>query len=121
MSKLLGGTKKKQKVVFLKWKPLLWEGSMELVIEDFKKRMKESKKEISKKMQTAMNYFTRHEEHMNYKDLKERKLLCGSGLVESAVRRIINLRFKGPSTFWKVDNLEKLILLRCVFLAGTMG
>ena len=118
LSKLLGGNKKKQKVVFLEWKPLLWEGDMKAVIEDFKERLKKAKKEISKKMQTAMNYFIRHEEHMNYKELRERKLLCGSGLVESAVRRIINLRFKGPSTFWKVENLEKLILLRCVFLAG---
>ena len=118
LSKLLGGKKKEQNVVFLKWKPLLWSGSMKAVIEDFKERIKEAKKEISKKMQTAMNYFIRHEEHMNYEGLKERKLLCGSGLVESAVRRIINLRFKGPSTFWKVENLEKLILLRCVFLAG---
>lgn len=118
LGKLLGGKKKEQNVVFLKWKPFLWEGSMKEVIKDFKERIKKAGKKITPKMQTAMNYFIRHEQHMNYEGLKERKLLCGSGLVESAVRRIINLRFKGPSTFWKVENLEKLILLRCAFLAG---
>jgi hypothetical protein len=29
------------------------------------------------------------------------KLPVGSGQVESAVRRVVNLRFKAPGSFWK--------------------
>jgi len=55
---------------------------------------------------------------MTYNQLRQRNLPCGSGIVESAIRRVINLRFKSPSTFWKPENVEKLIFLRAIFLAG---
>ena len=55
---------------------------------------------------------------MQYYLLRKDKLPCGSGIVESAIRRVINLRFKCPSTFWKQENVEKLIFLRAIFLAG---
>ena len=50
--------------------------------------------------------------------LRQKKWPCGSGIVESAIRRVINLRFKSPSTFWNKANVEGLIFLRAVFLAG---
>lgn len=108
----------KQKDVFELWKGWLWEGLANSIANDFKKRIKAAGIDLTLEMKTAMRYFTKHHDHMQYKQMKRRKLLCGSGLVESAVRRIINLRFKGPSTFWKEDNLENLIILRCAFLAG---
>lgn len=43
--------------------------------------------------------------------------MCGSGIIESGIRRIINLRFKNASTFWKVDIVENLYFLRAVLLA----
>jgi len=55
---------------------------------------------------------------MQYHQLRQNKLPCGSGIVESAIRRVINLRFKSASTFWKHENVEKLIFLRAIFLAG---
>jgi len=42
----------------------------------------------------------------------------GSGIVESAVRRVINLRFKGASIFWKVEHLEPLLFLRAIWKSG---
>ena len=42
----------------------------------------------------------------------------GSGIIESAIRRIINLRFKNASTFWLADNVEKLYFLRAALVAG---
>lgn len=118
LSKFLPYTESKQKVVFKEWKDDLWEGLANSITRDFKKRMKMDKIEITDDMETEMNYFKKHHDHMQYKKYKRRKLLCGSGLVESAVRRIINLRFKGSSSFWIKDNLEKLIFLRCAFLPG---
>ena len=118
LSKFLPYTESKQKVIFEEWKDDLWEGLANSIPRDFNKRMKKEKEEITEEMETEMNYFKKHHDHMQYKKYKRRKLLCGSGLVESAVRRIINLRFKGSSSFWLKDNLEKLIFLRCTFLPG---
>ena len=55
---------------------------------------------------------------MKYHQLRQKNLPCGSGIIESAIRRVINLRFKSPSTFWKQENVAKLIFLRAMFLAG---
>ena len=117
LSLLLPYDEKQQNVVFEEWKEMLWEGLAKSIVRDFKKRIKNAKISLSSEMKTAIKYFIRHQEHMKYKYYKRHKLLSGSGLVESAVRRIINLRFKNTSSFWKIENLENLILLRCVFLA----
>lgn len=55
---------------------------------------------------------------LRYDLLTKKSLPLGSGIVESSIRRIINLRFKSPSTFWKIKNVEKLIFLRGILLAG---
>ena len=117
LSKLLPCSQEEQQKAFNKWKADLWEGLARGIVRNFKKRIKQSKTTLNQEMKTALNYFYKHHDRMQYKSFKRRKLLCGSGLVESAVRRIINLRFKGSSTFWLKENLEKLIVLRCVFLA----
>ncbi len=65
-----------------------------------------------------LDYFTKHHDHMRYKKFKHNKWLLGSGLVESAIRRIINLRFKSASSFWTIQTLDQLIRLRAAFLAG---
>jgi len=53
-----------------------------------------------------------------YKKIREMGLPTGSGTVESAIRRIINLRVKGTSIFWKRKNAEKMIFLRSLVLTG---
>lgn len=118
LSKFLPYSQQEQQAVFCKWKEELWGGAARGIVRDFKKRIKQSKNTLSEAMKTALDYFYKHHDHMQYSKFKRRNLLCGSGLVESAVRRIINLRFKGTSSFWIKDNLEKLINLRCAFLAG---
>ena len=42
----------------------------------------------------------------------------GSGAVESAVRRVVNLRMKGNSIFWLEENAESFLHLRCAYKAG---
>lgn len=41
----------------------------------------------------------------------------GSGIVESAIRRVINLRFKNASTFWDEKTVEKMYFLRGALLS----
>lgn len=73
---------------------------------------------ISKKVKTQIACFDKNKNRMNYQHCRLKNRLCGSGIVESAVRRMINLRFKAPSSFWKQENLDGLIFLRCALLSG---
>src|SRR2546426_841871 len=50
--------------------------------------------------------------------LEARKLSIGSGQVESTVRRVINLRFKAPGSFWTETTVSGLMHLRAAFKAG---
>jgi hypothetical protein len=65
-----------------------------------------------------LGYFERHKDRMRYDLYEKAKLPIGSGIVESAVRRVINGRLKAPGTFWKVENVEKILPLRCALMAG---
>lgn len=71
-----------------------------------------------RKMNTAIGYFARHTHRMDYVQLARRKLPVGSGPVESAIRRVINLRFKAPSTFWATETVADLMHLRAAFKCG---
>ena len=49
---------------------------------------------------------------MDYGELRRRGLPVGSGAVESAIRRVINLRLKGPGLMWREENAEGALVLR---------
>jgi hypothetical protein len=66
----------------------------------------------------ALGYFEKHVTHMAYATLDAMNLPVGSGQVESAVRRVINLRFKAPGTFWNETTAEHLMHLRACFKTG---
>jgi hypothetical protein len=66
----------------------------------------------------ALRYVEAHAHRMRYVALEARKLSIGSGQVESAVRRVINLRFKAPGAFWTVTTVSGLMHLRAAFKAG---
>ena len=71
-----------------------------------------------KKMKKKMEYFEKHAHRMRYAELDKLHLPVGSGQVESAVRRIINMRFKAPGTFWNEKRVSDLMHLRAFFKAG---
>src|SRR5215510_9862951 len=50
----------------------------------------------SKAITRALGYLETHAHRMRYVTLEARQLPIGSGQVESAVRRVVNLRFKAP-------------------------
>jgi len=41
----------------------------------------------------------------------------GSGTMESAIRRVVNLRLKGASIFWTEEHAEHMLLLRTYYKA----
>ena len=72
----------------------------------------------SKAMRTQRDYFIKNHRRMAYATLMAMKLPIGSGAIESAVRRVINLRLKGPSLFWCRASAEAILLLRSYYKAG---
>lgn len=117
LSELLPLTKPERDKHFKEWKADLWEGLANTIVRKFKRLIRQASSSLSDTMKTALKYFKKHHDRMQYKRFKRRKLLCGSGLVESAIRRVINLRFKGSSAFWYEDNLNNMLVLRCAFLS----
>src|SRR5207244_771273 len=68
---------------------------------------------------TDIRFLERHGEagHLNYAQYRRRHLPLGSGAIESAIRRVINLRMKGNSIFWEEENAEGMLLLRSLVLS----
>ena len=66
----------------------------------------------------ALRSVEAHAHRMRYVTLEARKLSIGSGQVESTVRRVINLRFKAPGSFWTETTVSGLMHLRAAFKAG---
>lgn len=116
--KILPQKKGNQQQWFQKLKKYLWKGEISTMLDKLKRFCKEQKVKIVKEIENQFAYFERHIDHMQYKKNREQKLLCGSGAVESAIRRIINLRFKNVSSFWLEEHLEPLCFLRATFLSG---
>jgi len=55
---------------------------------------------------------------MNYAEAKRDKLPIGSGVIESTIRRVVNLRLKGASVYWKESTASDMLLLRCLYKAN---
>jgi DNA polymerase III epsilon subunit-like protein len=69
-------------------------------------------------IRTTMQYFQTHAARMQYQTFRAEGLPIGSGVIESGVRRIVNLRLKGASLFWLPENAEEILYLRCQIKSG---
>jgi hypothetical protein len=75
----------------------------------------------TKGQRTWLNYFITNglkHRRMDYSLSRGRNMPIGSGAVESAVRRVINLRVKSNATYWLRENAETMIRLRGWIKAG---
>lgn len=72
----------------------------------------------AKKLKKVVDRFDENRDRMRYPDMRAMGLPCGTGVVESAVRRIVNLRLKGVGIFWRPENAEGMLHLRAVYLSG---
>lgn len=63
-------------------------------------------------------YFKSNAGHINYRKFKAMNLPIGSGVIESTIRRVVNLRLKGAGMFWIKENAEGLLHLRCQLKSG---
>jgi hypothetical protein len=115
-SKSLEGTHKKRWVKTQKNR--LWKGEIETVVQEIKTLLGSRK---TKSQTTWLNYFITHgltHRRMDYSRSRTHHMPIGSGAIESAVRRVINLRVKSNAVYWLRDNAETMIRLRAWTKAG---
>ncbi len=113
-----GWTKKKRTQWIRRMTGYLFSGDNTLFEKEVKSLQKSSRKKSV--LRTKGNYLLKHSlaGHMNYAEARERKFPIGSGVIESTVRRVVNLRLKGASVYWKESSAEDMLLLRCLYKAN---
>jgi hypothetical protein len=94
---------------------LLRRGKIDVVIKDIASLIGGRN---AKKLRTELKYFKKNKHRMRYAWFKRCRLPLGSGAVESCIRRVVNLRMKGASIFWKEDNAEGFLHMRAQFKSG---
>jgi len=72
----------------------------------------------ARRIGTELAYFEERRDLMRYDTFRRRGIPLGSRAVEGAIRRVVNLRMKGPSIFWRGRNAERMLHLRCYLKAG---
>ena len=108
--------KKIEKVDFKHFKNLLFSGKITRIVDEVKELLKV--KSTSKIMKKLKSYFVSNKSRMQYAANRAKKLPIGSGVIESAIRRVINMRVKSPGSFWKLGFAETVIYLRAQLLYG---
>ena len=106
---------KKHKIA-TKWQKLLWDGDIQAIKTAIDRVLTGRKREQARKK--WRDYFASNKARMQYKAFKAAAIPCGSGCVESAIRRVINLRLKAAGTFWKRDMAEFFLFLRSQLISG---
>lgn len=100
-----------------RWKTLLWQGDLKGLYQAIMKTIT-GKKARGKAHKKWQNYFERNLQRLQYQRFKQAHVPCGSGCVESAIRRVINLRLKAPGSFWTKPMAECFLFLRSQLLSG---
>ena len=98
------------------WRDWLWHGHLEALHQSLRKTLRGNKKDQA--LNKWDNYFARNQKRLQYARFRELAVPCGSGCVESAIRRVINLRLKAPGTFWTPEMAECFLFLRSQLLSG---
>jgi hypothetical protein len=104
--------------VFKKLRKWLKQGEAGNVLNELERLGEE--RGVLEAMATPVAYLDKHLEggHLDYAKMQRRGLPIGSGAIESAIRRVINLRLKGNGMMWCEDNAEGMLLLRAAALTN---
>ncbi len=100
-------------------KELLWNGDIKGITARVKKMLIGKRKAPKAALKKLESYFGDHSK-FQYNEFRNKGLPTGSGTIESAIRRIINLRVKGTGLFWKKERAENIIFLRSLVLTGKL-
>lgn len=83
-------------------------GDMKALLSGFRLLREPHRQDLEKELP----YWERNAHRMRFRAFREAGLPNGSGAVESAIRRVVNLRLKGSSVFWTEEHAEGILHLR---------
>ena len=106
----------KQQRWFKCMRALLKQGNINAIIETLQGL--DQSHDAGEVIRTTIQYFQAHKTRMQYDQFRMEGLTIGSGVIESGVRRIVNLRLKGAGIFWLPENAEEILYLRCQMKSG---
>lgn len=110
---------KESKELSTQVRDLLWHGNINEIVNFVRKKLARKRSASKTALKKLNDYFGEHW-RFQYATFRENGLPTGSGTVESAIRRVINLRIKGTGLFWKRDHAENIIFLRSLVLTGKL-
>ena len=114
----LGLTGNARKKSYIRMRKLLRQSRYGEVVSELKKRAKRKKLQADHDVWTEIRYLEKHgsEGHLQYVTFRRRGIPCGSGAIESTIRRVINLRLKSNAMYWLEENAEAVFAIRALIL-----
>ena len=114
----LGLDDKKRMPLYREHRTLLRNGQWRRVVEELTEIAAEEPQDS--KVWTEINYLQKHGEagRLKYPTFKGLGLPLGSGAIESNIRRVINMRMKGNSIYWREDRGEAMLQIRAQVLTN---
>jgi len=110
---------KKSRKLSKQIREILWHGNINGIADLVREKLSGKRKAPKAALKKLNEYFGDHTK-FQYKTFRDNGLPTGSGTVESAIRRVINLRIKGSGLFWKREHAENIIFLRSLVLTGKL-
>jgi hypothetical protein len=112
---LTGGPRRK---LFVQLRKLLKNSRSDEVVSELTKRARRKKLGADDAVWTEIRYLEKHsaEGHLRYATFRRRGIPCGSGAIESTIRRVINQRLKSNAIYWLQENAEGIFAIRALLL-----
>lgn len=108
----LGLSREARNPLYRQLRSQLRNGQWQRVVDDLTEL--QNKEEPIVELETEISYLRRHGEagRLSYVRYRQLGLPCGSGAIESGIRRVINLRLKSNAMFWKSEHAESMLQVR---------
>ena len=116
----LGYTSAMRRKRYVELRRLLHRSRYDEVVSKLTERAKRQNLAEDHDVWTEIRYLTRHgsEGHLRYATFRRRGVPCGSGAIESTIRRVINLRLKSNAIYWLAENAEGMFAIRALLLCN---
>lgn len=119
---LFGQGTAKAQAWFRKYRRILKteDGGVDRIIRSIRYYRKSRKIRSAQKLETirtALRYFTRNRQRMDYAEYRRRGLPIGSGVVEAACKTVVGHRLKRSGMRWSIEGGQSILNLRTVVLS----
>jgi hypothetical protein len=114
----LGLSGSARRKVYDQLRKLLKNSRYDEVVWELKNRAKRKRLKAKHEVWTEIRYLEKHgsEGHLRYATFRRRGIPCGSGAIESTIRRVINQRLKSNAMYWLEENAEGMFAIRALIL-----